>query len=68
MEIKLIFGSWHDLSEGKRADLEASSLLSRGVFHCGTTFAGEIVLGKEQVAELRAAMNQGYRPVFWVTV
>jgi len=71
MKIKLIFYDWQDYDW---QDPEFNSLyntfngniLSAGDFHSGTTFDGEIKLDAEQEAELKASMQNGNRPVFWI--
>jgi len=65
MKIKLVFESW------KSAPFQPSSppswRLENGDFHGGATFDGALELDADQEAELREAMERGYRPVFWVT-
>ncbi len=63
MKIKLIFDDWQD-PEGRNA---CYSELSRGDFHSGTTFNGEIFLDSEQASELKEALARGFNPVFWIT-
>ncbi len=62
--IKLVLTDW--LKDGASV-YNSSPELSSGVFHCGTTFDGAIVLETaDQEDELRQALADGYQPVFVV--
>ena len=63
MKIKLIFCDWQNEEFNS---VYNTTFLSDGDFHSGTTFDGEIKLDAEQEAELKAHMQDGNRPVFWV--
>jgi|GEM_PF-6470607 len=65
MKIPLVFDHWCKdcLSiNNTREGFELSS----GIFHSGTTFDAEIELDAEEEAELQAALDADYVPVFWV--
>lgn len=67
MKIKLIFADWRGKGGGKSVySTEKGIELSAGCFHSGTTFDGEIDLDKFDELDLRASMQDGYEPVFWV--
>lgn len=65
MRIKLVFDDWR--RHGKSVYATSFGLeLSAGDFHSGTAFDGEIELTPELEAELSAAIEAGFQPVFWV--
>ena len=64
MKIKLVFQDWQEL--GQPIDPEREHELSKGDFHAGSTFDGNIQLDAQQEEELREAIMAGYQPVFWV--
>lgn len=65
MKIYLVFDDWK--RQGKSVySTEAGVALSMGLFHSGTTFSGTIELYAGDEAELRSALRDGFRPVFWV--
>lgn len=67
MKIKLIFDDWR--KEGRSVySVEECLKLSSGDFHSGTTFIGKIHLDKSQEEELKMAIEDGYNPVFWITI
>ena len=66
MKIKLVFYDWHKDGRSVYSTEGIAAALSSGDFHSGTTFDAEIVLTEDNEADLRSALAQGYRPVFWV--
>ncbi len=65
MKIKLVFFDWMKRGKSVYATPEGIGL-SKGDFHSGTTFEGEITLDKYQEAELRRAILKAYQPCFWI--
>ena len=66
MKVKLVCDGWE--KEGKPVGPSDIRLrLTSGDFHSGTTFDAVIVLDAEQEDELKWAIAQGYRPVFWLS-
>jgi len=66
MKIPLVFAEWQD-AEGRSLNSTVEGFeLSTGIFHSGTTFNAEIELDAEEEAELQAALDADYVPVFWV--
>lgn len=66
MEIHLIFDDW--LKDGKSVyNTEEGVDLTMGPFHSGSTFKGTISLPEEHAQELKAAIDKGCNPVFWLT-
>lgn len=67
MQIKLIFDDWR--KNGRSVySVEECFKLSSGDFHSGTTFKDKIKLNKDKEEELCKVINDGYQPVFWITV
>ncbi len=65
MKTKLIFDDWR--RNGKSVyNADAGIALSLGDFHSGTIFSAEIELTAEQEDELRANLENGYEPVFYM--
>ncbi len=65
MKIKLVFLDWN--LQGKSIySTEVGNELSKGPFHSGTTFMGEIELSDEDRKELKVAILVGYQPCFWI--
>ena len=66
MKIKLVFLDWKMKGESVYST-EVGNELSKGDFHSGTTFMGEIKLDLEQESEIRKAIMLGYQPCFWIS-
>jgi hypothetical protein len=65
VKIYLVLDDWR--RQGKSVySTEAGVQLSVGDFHSGTTFPGTIELDGANEVELRAALRDGFQPVFWV--
>jgi len=67
MKIKLIFNDWQNQEYDSIYNTEEGISLSMTDFHAGTTFNGEIIIDSEQEKFLKEAINEGYRPVFFIT-
>lgn len=67
MKIKMVFDDWRKKGESVSSTEECIKL-SSGDFHSGTTFNGKIHLNKAQEEELKMAIEDGYNPVFWITI
>ena len=66
VEIELVFEDWQN-REGKSIYYtEEGVTLTCGDFHHGTVFDGEIELDESSAADLRDALDAGFRPVFVV--
>ena len=65
MKILLVFDDWKKQGKSIYETLEGVEL-SKGDFHSGTTFYGEISLDKCQEDELKKALKMGYQPAFWL--
>lgn len=66
MKIKLVFEDWQKNGVSIYRTVTGRKL-TRGDFHSGSAFNGEIELTKEQEEELNDVMAKGCNPVFWVT-
>lgn len=65
MKISLVFDDWR--KDGKSVYSSQTGLdLSMGDYHSGSTFPATIELDKDQEQELIAALNNGFRPTFWI--
>ena len=65
MKVKMVFLDWK--LKGKSIySTEVGNELSKGDFHSGTTFEGEIFLGLQKSEELKNAILQGFQPCFWL--
>ena len=65
LEVVLVVDSWR----GPGAVLlspEADLALTAGDLHAGSTFPATITVDEDTAEELRAALNAGYQPVFWM--
>lgn len=61
----MVFTDWRE--NGKSVyNSEKGIKLSLGPFHSGTTFEGEISLNKLDEQEIRAAIREGYEPIFHI--
>ena len=65
MKVKLVFDDWKYRGKSIYAT-DAGIELSKGDFHSGTTFDGEIILDPEQEEEVSLAMIAGFSPSFQV--
>jgi len=65
MKINLVFLDWN-LKGQSIYSTEMGNELSKGPFHSGNTFIGEIELSEEDRKELKKAILAGYQPCFWV--
>ena len=66
MKINLVFDTWRVWGRDIYGTMEYIEL-SSGQFHSGTTFHGTIELDDGDAEELRKAMDDGYRPTFWIS-
>lgn len=66
MKIKLVFEDWRNKDHESIYRTEEGINLSLSNFHSGTTFDGEIIVDGYEQDFLRHAMEQGYRPVFYI--
>jgi len=67
MKINLVFDDWIGKDMKSVYNTINGTHLSIGNFHSGTTFSGQILLDSEQEDELLQALDEGYRPVFWIS-
>lgn len=67
MKIDLVFFDWIGKDMKSVYNIPKGIHLSTGDFHSGSTFAGQILFDSEQEAELLKALDEGYRPVFWIS-
>lgn len=63
VDIKLVFEDWQKNGVSVYQTEEGASL-SYGDFHGGTTFRGKIRLDKEELDELKKALEKGFTPIF----
>ena len=66
MKIKLVFLDWRKKGQSIYSTPEGIEL-SKGDFHSGSTFHGEIILEREEGEEFRKAILKGFQPCFWVS-
>jgi len=64
--IVMVFEDWEDYKGCSVLYEEVGVELSLGDFHPGATFSGKIELDKDGAAELQAALEAGFRPVFYL--
>jgi hypothetical protein len=64
MKLKLVLDDWTDLQ--LFSVYRACPRLSLGDFHHGSAFPAEVVLTPDQEQELREALADGFRPVFYL--
>jgi hypothetical protein len=65
VKINLVFLDWKKKGKSIYSTLTGVKL-SKGDFHSGTTFAGEIELESPEAEELKKALRKGYQPCFWI--
>lgn len=67
MKVNFVFLDWKKKGKSVYATEEGVGL-ALGVFHSGSTFAGEIFLDDEEEAEqFTVALKAGFQPCFWVS-
>jgi len=67
MKVALVFEDWRDKDHKSVYSTMKGIDLSMGDFHSGATFEAEIELDKEQEADLKQSLEEGYIPVFYVS-
>lgn len=66
MRIQLVFHAWLDKEHKPIAYYSEEGFeLSAGGFHAGSTFEARIEPDDEDAVTLRAALTEGYKPVFY---
>ena len=66
MDVKLVFDGWRDNKGNDIYGTIEGIELSMGDFHSGTIFPATIEMDRATTEELRDALEQGYRPVFYI--